>query len=52
MLQEHTTRVGVPELLSRGMLAVSAEAMDRNLLDRASAELGLAEQWRLAQAGA
>ena len=35
----------------RGMLLVNPEAIDRAMLDRASAELGLGEFWRQAQAG-
>ena len=35
----------------RGMLAVSGGEIDRALLDRAVAELGLAEAWGAAQAG-
>lgn len=35
----------------RGMLLVSPESIDRTLLDRASAELGLGAQWRQAQSG-
>jgi hypothetical protein len=31
------------------MLLVSGEDIDRNLLDRASAELGLTLQWQAAQ---
>ena len=35
----------------RGMLLVSARAIDRALLDRACAELGLTEYWRRVQTG-
>ena len=33
----------------RGMLAVSGDQIDRELIDRACGELGLADQWRQAQ---
>jgi hypothetical protein len=35
----------------RGMLRVSGEMIDRDLLDRACDELGLAPQWREATRG-
>jgi hypothetical protein len=35
----------------RGMLGVSGEMIDRGMLDRAAAELGLNEQWQRAQTG-
>lgn len=35
----------------RGMLLVSGESIDRGMLDRACAELGLGAEWRRAQAG-
>ncbi len=35
----------------RGMLLVNAEQIDRAMIDTASAELGLSEQWKRVQAG-
>jgi hypothetical protein len=35
----------------RGMLLVSGETIDRDLLDRACAELGLSPQWQAARDG-
>ena len=35
----------------RGMLLVNAGDIDRRMLDRATAELGIVEQWKRAQAG-